>query len=240
MIFAGVDDAGRGSVLGPLVIAGVSIDESKIPELKELGVKDSKLLSPQKRQYLYKKIKKIASGIAYEKIDPTEIDKVVFNGQKLFRLNYLEARMMSSVLHKLKFDMAFVDCCDTNQTRFGQLISDMISEKDGKTFTVGEKNPLFDRIKSEHHADRNYPVVSAASIVAKVTRDTFVKRLHKKHGMFGSGYPSDPDTISYLRTFYESSKEFPTITRLSWLTIRRMQDENIKENMEILQAVYED
>ena len=50
--------------------------------------------------------------------------------------------MMSSVLHKLKFDMAYVDCCDTNQTRFGQLISDLISERDGKSFTVGEKNPL--------------------------------------------------------------------------------------------------
>jgi len=227
VIIAGVDDAGRGSVLGPLVIAGISVDESRIPELEEIGVKDSKLLTPQKRQQLFRKIKKIASGVCYEKIEPSEIDKVVFNGQKLFRLNYLEARMMSSVLHRLKFDIAYVDCCDTNQTRFGQLISDLISERDGKSFTVGEKNPLCERIKSEHHADRNYPVVSAASIVAKVTRDSFVRRLHKKHGMFGSGYPSDPNTISYLRGFYETSTPFPTITRLSWLTIRRMQDPSL-------------
>jgi len=233
LIFAGVDDAGRGSVLGPLVIAGVCIEESKTPDLREMGVRDSKLLSPQKRQYLYRKIKKMATGIAYEKIEPPEIDKVVFNGQKLFKLNYLEAKMMSSVLHKLKFDMAFVDCCDTNQTRFGHLISDLISERDGKNFTVGEKNPLFDRIKSEHHADRNHPVVSAASIVAKVIRDSYVKRLHKKHGMFGSGYPSDPDTITYLKNIYESTKEFPAITRLSWLTVRRMLDTNT--DMKIIQ-----
>jgi ribonuclease HII len=233
VIIAGVDDAGRGSVLGPLVIAGISVEESKIPELEEIGVKDSKLLTPQKRQQLYRKIKKIARGVYYEKIEPSEIDKVVFNGQKLFRLNYLEARMMSSVLHRLKFDMAYVDCCDTNQTRFGELISDLISERDGKSFTVGEKNPLCERIKSEHHADRNYPVVSAASIVAKVTRDSFVKRLHKKHGAFGSGYPSDPNTMSYLREFYEASKSFPSITRLSWLTVRRMQDPSLE--VEIVQ-----
>jgi ribonuclease HII len=135
----------------------------------------------------------------------------------------------------LKFDKAFVDCCDTNQIRFGHLICDLISERDGKSFTVGEKNPLFDRIKSEHHADRNYPIVSAASIVAKVTRDSFVKRLHKKHGMFGSGYPSDPDTISYLKNIYESSKEFPAITRLSWLTVRRMIDPSISNDMKTIQ-----
>ena len=230
-----MDDAGRGSVLGPLVIAGVCIEESRLPELEAIGVKDSKLLTPQKRQELYRKIKKIAAGFCFEKIDPPEIDKVVFNGQKLFKLNYLEAQMMSSVLFRLKFDMAYVDCCDTNQLRFGHLISDLISEKEGKSFTVGEKNPLFDRVKSEHHADRNYAIVSAASIIAKVTRDSFVKRLHRKHGMFGSGYPSDPSTISYLRGFFETSQPFPSITRLSWLTIRRMQNPALGEPVDMAQ-----
>ena len=94
---------------------------------------------------------------------------------------------------------------------------------------MGEKNPLFEKIRSEHHADRNYPVVSAASIVAKVTRDAAIKRLHQKHGKFGSGYPSDSSTISYLKKSFESHKKFPNITRMSWLTVRRMQglDEEI-------------
>jgi ribonuclease HII len=148
---------------------------------------------------------------------------VVFNGQKLYRLNYLEAKVMASVLSKLDFDLAFVDCCDTNQKRFGYLISDLIAEKMGRKFTVGEKNPLFEKIKSEHHADRNYPVVSAASIIAKVTRDSAIERLHEKHGKFGSGYPSDPSTISYLKRSFETHQKFPTITRMSWLTVRRMQ-----------------
>ncbi|MGI0091260.1 MAG: ribonuclease HII [Nitrososphaerales archaeon] len=225
MIIAGVDDAGRGSVLGPLVIAGVSIDERDVPRLKELGVRDSKLLTPKKRQDLYKEIKKIAAAVRYEKIQPSAIDSVVFNGQKLFRLNRLEAEVMAKVLSGMDFDLAYVDCCDTNQKRFGYLISDLISARRlGKKFTVGEKNPLFDKIRSEHHADRNYAVVSAASIIAKVARDSAIRRLHKKHGiMFGSGYPSDPCTVSYLKQTYEISKGFPSFTRLSWLTVRRMQ-----------------
>ncbi len=234
MMLAGVDDAGRGSVLGPLVIAGVSIDETKIPDLKRLGVKDSKLLSPKKRQELYRKIKKISKAVVYEKIQPPAIDHVVFNGQRLYRLNYLEAQVMASVLSKLNFDLAYVDCCDTNQKRFGYLISDLIAEKSGRKYTVGEKNPLFDSIKSEHHADLNYPVVSAASIIAKVTRDASIKRLHAKHGKFGSGYPSDPETISYLKESFEITNKFPAFTRMSWLTVRRMQGLETKITVETL------
>lgn len=224
MKIAGIDDAGRGSVLGPLVIAGVTIDESKIPELVELGVKDSKLLTPEKREELYKEITNISRSIVWQRITPPEIDRVVFNGRKLFRLNYLEAKVMASVLSKLQYDRAYVDCCDTDQTRFGFLISDLIAEIQGKKFTVGERNPLIDKIKSEHHADRTYPVVSAASIVAKVTRDSFIKKLHKRHGMFGSGYPSDQRTVSYLNKALESRRSLASFTRLSWLTVRRIQE----------------
>ncbi|MDG6905641.1 MAG: ribonuclease HII [Nitrososphaerota archaeon] len=223
MIVAGVDEAGRGSVLGPLVIAGISISESELPKLMELGVKDSKLLSAKRRQSLYKEIKKVATSVVHEKIAPPSIDKVVFSGRRLRRLNYLEAKIMAKVLSRLNFDLAYVDCCDTDQKRFGFLISDLIAEQLGKKFTVGEPNPLSRKIKSEHHADRNYAVVSAASIIAKVTRDSIIRRLHEKHGKFGSGYPSDPDTVSFLKESYERTREFPAFARMSWLTIRRMQ-----------------
>jgi ribonuclease HII len=239
VIVAGVDEAGRGSVLGPLVVAGVSIEESKIPDLVDLGVKDSKLLPPKKRRFLYSKIKKLATQVTYQKIPPKEIDKVVFRGERLFRLNYLEAKIMSSILYRLNFDRAFIDCCDTNQTRFGQLVSDLIAEKRGWLFTVGEKNPLVDQIVSEHHADRNYPVVSAASIVAKVTRDSLIKRLRKTHGEFGSGYPSDHFTISYLKRQYEISNEFPEFTRLSWITVQRIQGKVIEGEGDLLEKLLE-
>jgi len=239
VIFAGVDEAGRGSVLGPLVVAGVTIEESKIPDLVDLGVKDSKLLPPKKRRFLFHKIKKLATQVTYQKIPPREIDKVVFRGERLFRLNYLEAKIMSSILHRLNFDRAFIDCCDTNQIRFGQLVSDLIAEKRGWSFTVGEKNPLVDQIVSEHHADRNYPVVSAASIVAKVTRDSLIKRLQKTHGEFGSGYPSDHFTISYLKHQYETANEFPKFTRLSWITVQRIQGKVIEREEDLLEKLIE-
>jgi ribonuclease HII len=229
VIVAGVDEAGRGSVLGPLIVAGVSIDDFKIPQLVSLGVKDSKLLPAARRSYLFRKIKQLASEVRCEKILPKEIDRVVFNGEKFYRLNYLEAKTMASVLYKLKFDKAYIDCCDTNQTRFGQLVSDLVAEKQGITFSLGERNPFFEKIVSEHHADRNYAVVSAASIIAKVTRDSYVKRLRRKHGEFGSGYPSDPNTVSYLKKVYETSSKFPSITRLSWMTVRRLQGLTIEE-----------
>jgi len=217
-----------------MIIAGVSIEKEKIPELVKLGVKDSKLLSPGKRTQLSKRIKELASGLTYVKVDPPQIDRFVFHGEKLFKLNYLEARMMASVLHRLNsFDLAYVDCCDTNQKRFGYLISDLIAEKNGLTFTVGEMNPLFEKITSENHADGNYPIVSAASIIAKVTRDSCVRRLRKKHGEFGSGYPSDPETVSFLKKSYEDNKCFPPFTRLSWLTVRRMQGLTDDEEEEI-------
>jgi ribonuclease HII len=230
-LVAGVDDAGRGSVLGPLVIAGVSFEESRIPKLVDLGVKDSKLLSPKKRSELYWEVKKLATFVANEKIQPEAIDKVVFNGEKLYRLNYLEARHMARVLNKLEFDVAYVDCCDTNQKRFGNLIADMMVKErknNGKRndrvapFSLGDVNPLKDKIKSEHHADRNYPVVSAASILAKVTRDAAIERLHKKHGAFGSGYPSDPETLMFLKGFVDKSESLPAFTRNSWATISRL------------------
>ncbi|MHB8566560.1 MAG: ribonuclease HII [Nitrososphaerales archaeon] len=229
LLLAGVDDAGRGSVLGPLVIAGVSIEESKVHKLVELGVKDSKLLSPKRRSILYKEIKKVASIVAYERIEPGAIDSVVLNGEKLYRLNYLEAKFMARVLLKLKFDLAYVDCCDTNQSRFGDLIADLLVEqrvystrKKRSAFKLGERNPIREKIRSEHHADRNYPVVSAASIIAKVTRDRAITRLHRKHGTFGSGYPADPETLAFLKKFIANSKTLPSFTRLSWATVTRL------------------
>ncbi|MCD4768298.1 MAG: ribonuclease HII, partial [Methanosarcinales archaeon] len=46
MLVAGVDEAGKGPVIGPMIVAGVVIEENRLPELKKLGVKDSKVLSP--------------------------------------------------------------------------------------------------------------------------------------------------------------------------------------------------
>jgi len=192
----GVDDAGRGSMLGPLVIAGISLNKSDIPKLSLLGVKDSKQLTPKSREELYKKIIKLVEAYYVVKISPKSIDVSV----KKHELNHLEAKYMAKVITKLNSDISYVDSCDVNPGRFGKEISKLSNNK---------------KIKSYHHADSRFVVVSAASIIAKVTRDRTIEKLRKKHDL-GSGYPSDSKTIDFVTSYYETHKTLPVFVRKSW------------------------
>jgi ribonuclease HII len=192
----GVDDAGRGSMLGPLVIAGVSINKTKISKLSLIGVKDSKQLTPKSREELYKKIILLVDDYYVAKISPKSIDASVKN----HGLNQLEAKYMAKVVSKLNPDISYVDSCDVNPQRFGKEISKLSNNK---------------KIKSYHHADSRFVVVSAASIIAKVTRDKAISRLRKIHDL-GSGYPSDPKTIKFVKTYYTIKRVLPTFVRKSW------------------------
>jgi len=212
MLVAGVDDAGRGSVIGPLVIAGILIDEGDIPKLVQLGVRDSKLLSPSRREALAVEIKRIAQKHAVVKLSPAEIDMVVERGRKLFRLNRLEAQAMAKVIELLKPDVAYVDASDVLEERFKQHILECL--------------PLKVEIVSEHKADRKYPVVSAASIIAKVERDREIAELKAKYGDFGCGYPTDPKTLEFLRRCLENFKEYPEFVRKSWKPAKKIRREN--------------
>jgi ribonuclease HII len=219
MILAGVDEAGRGCVLGPLVVAGVSLEDSSIPRLIEMGIRDSKKLSPRRRAELYKHIKRVATGISIWKINPRKIDKVVSRGEKLFKLNYLEARYMALALARLHWDIAYLDCCDVNEERYGKMV-------EGFLFSKFQERRGKRELKSEHHADKNHPVVSAASIVAKVVRDRHIAKLQTKHGAFGSGYPADEETVEYLREFFKREERFPQFTRLSWSTVKKLSQQH--------------
>ncbi|RLI42794.1 ribonuclease HII, partial [Candidatus Bathyarchaeota archaeon] len=127
MRIAGVDDAGRGAVIGPLVIAGVLIDEKDLPKLRELGVRDSKRLSPNRRKQLAEEIKKVALKYHVIKLLPAEIDKVVETGRKLHRLNRLEAQTMAKIITVLKPDIAYVDASDVLADRFKNHIAENLS-----------------------------------------------------------------------------------------------------------------
>jgi ribonuclease HII len=72
------------------------------------------------------------------------------------------------------------------------------------------------QVISEHQADRNYPVVSAASIIAKVERDHTIEELKCNYGDFGSGYMSDPKTKNFLYTLARKRGEYPDFVRRSW------------------------
>jgi ribonuclease HII len=211
MLISGVDEAGRGPVIGPLVIAGVSIDENNLPKLVNLGVKDSKLLSPQRRERLASQIKKLALNYHIVLLSPAEIDRVVESKRKLHKLNRLEAQAMAKVIAVLKPDVVYVDASDILADRFGEHIAENLS--------------FSPKIISEHKADIKYPIVSAASIIAKVERDKVISQLQKKHGNIGCGYPSDPNTIKFLEDWIRKFGSYPDFVRKSWKTAKRVKSE---------------
>jgi ribonuclease HII len=217
MRVAGVDDAGRGSVIGPLIIAGVLIKEEDLPRLVDLGVRDSKLLSSYRRELLAEEIRKIALQCHFVALSTSEIDRVVETGRKLRKLNHLEAKAMAEVIAVLKPDIAYVDASDVLAERFKQQIL--------------ENMPFQAQIVSEHKADAKYPIVSAASIIAKVERDKVIKGLKEKHGDFGSGYITDPKTIRFLEQWIKKFGTYPDFVRKSWKPAKK-----IKRDMKTKQA----
>ena len=202
MKICGVDDAGRGSMIGPLVIAGISIDKKDIGKLRKLGVRDSKKLSSKKRELLYKEIIKIVDDYHVVRIPPKTIDRFVFQ----HNLNHLEAKKMAEVIINLKPHLSYVDSCDVNASRFGREISDL-SEKS--------------KVKSYHYADSRFVVVSAASIIAKVSRDRSINRLNKTSNL-GSGYPSDKKSVNYVKKIVSSKKPLPSSIRKSWKPVQKI------------------
>ena len=202
MKICGVDDAGRGSMIGPMVIAGISIEKKNIPKLRKLGVRDSKKLSPKKRELLYKQIVKLVDDYHVIRIPPRTIDKYVFE----HNLNHLEAKKMAEVISNLKPDLSYVDSCDVNAARFGREISDLSKKS---------------KVKSYHYADSRFVVVSAASIIAKVSRDRSIMRLNKTTNL-GSGYPSDKKSLNYVKKVVSSKKSLPTSIRKSWKPVQKI------------------
>jgi len=200
-MICGVDEAGKGSVLGPMVIAAVSCASEDV--FDDLNIKDSKLLAPKERERLSAIIKKRCK-IAVVKIDAQEIDMI----RREMTLNACVARAHAHAINKLGPVMAYVDACDVNPFRYAEMVRSHLDREC--------------EIVSEHHADSTYRIVSAASIIAKVTRDKEINKLGKKHGDIGSGYPSDPTTITYLSRYIDEHKVPPPIARKSWKTVTAM------------------
>jgi ribonuclease HII len=210
-LIAGVDEAGRGCVIGPLVVAGVMVKAEVLSTLTKLGVKDSKLLTPKKRELLYPAILQLTEKYHTIKVLPCEIDKAVESARRLHKLNRLEAQVMAQVIEVLKPEEVYVDAADTVEHRFGYHIQECLKIKT--------------RIVSRHNADRIYPVVSAASIIAKVERDREIANLKVEYGDFGSGYLTDEKTVVFLRELMEENDEYPSFVRKSWKPAKRAKSE---------------
>ncbi len=203
MDILGIDEAGRGSVLGPMVIAGVVVPEKMDKILERMGVKDSKRLTPNRRTILSRKLKKM---FEYEivVISAREIDDLRASG---VNLNEIEKNAMESIILKLKPEKAIVDAVDVKAERFQENLC----------------NDTGIDVKAEHKADDKYIEVSAASIIAKAERDDYIKEINKqyiKSGGIGSGYPSDPTTKKFLTNY--TYDEMPDFVRKSWATVAKM------------------
>ena len=183
MLICGVDEAGRGPVIGPLVMAGILIEEKDEEKLRKIGVKDSKLISKDKREELFKKILGIVKDYKIISLTPDIIDNAL--ASETHNLNKLEAETTTEILNYLKPEKAIIDLPDKNKNRYQDYIR------------LNLKHDV--KLVTEHKADYTYPVVGAASILAKVTRDRYLEFLKEQFGEdFGSGYMSDEKTQKFL------------------------------------------
>ncbi len=216
MIICGIDEAGRGPVIGPMVIAIVCVENSEIEKLRKIGVKDSKMLKPEKRTNLFSKIKKIAKFVDYVIVSSEEIDRYVSQNM----LNRLELEKIIQLIKKVLYHFnnvkVFIDSPTINSTKFKNELKKVFKDVD---------------IEVMHKADQNITIVSAASIVAKCIRDSEIEKMKVEYGDFGSGYPSDPRTIKFIISYYANHGELPPIVRKSWKTCKRIIDELRKSKL---------
>lgn len=201
MFICGLDEAGRGACIGDLIVAGAMIDSTKIGALKDLGVRDSKLLSPSRREAIYQQLISMV-GFRTVVFNPEEIDRYVSQ----HRLNTLEIEGMATIINSLSPMHVIIDSPSTNRE---EVKSEVVSRLENPGITV----------QVEYKADLNYLIVGAASIIAKVQRDNRIKALRQVYGDIGSGYPADPRAQKFLLD--NRSRHLPII-RYSWKPVKNI------------------
>ena len=213
MLKLGIDDAGRGPVIGPMVLAGCLIDEKAEKELRKLGVKDSKDLTQKRREFLEQKIKEIVKNFEITLIKPDKIDNSLEKGTNL---NEVEAIMTAKIINKINNSKnklkIIIDCPSVS----------ILKWTDSLKIKIKQLSNL--EISCEHKADQNHIVVSAASILAKCVREREMAKLRKEYGHgIGTGYPSDPLTCGFLEKNAIKFKD-KNIFRKSWSSWKRARD----------------
>ncbi len=218
MLTLGIDEAGRGAVIGPLIVCGAVFEESDLAKLKAMNVKDSKQLSPSQREKMRGGIEKLAKAVIIEKLQPWDIDVGRGDGTNLNRLEVLKfIEIVNKAFLKLKVDKVVIDAPDPNLPKFRLMLSALI--KRGNL-----------EIIAEHYADSKYVECSAASVMAKTTRDADIELLKTKYGDFGTGYPSDPKCVEWLKNRLVVGG-LPDIVRHSWGTISVLKGKKLQESL---------
>lgn len=204
-----------GPIVGPLVMAGILVDEKDLPKLEKLGVKDSKLLTPKKRESLFEKIKKIAKKYVIIVAQPEEIDAALESDS--LNLNWLEAHKSADIINELNPDKVIVDSPSNNCAAYKRYLMRLL------------KNKKID-VVVENKADVKYVVCAGGSILAKVTRDREIEKIKKEIGNnFGSGYLSDPRTKEFLEKNFE---KHPEIFRKTWMPYKKLKKARNQKKLE--------
>ena len=210
----GIDEAGRGPVLGSMFIGGFLIEENKTNKLEEIGAKDSKKLSDKKRESIREKLNDLGS-IFLEEFTASSIDDMM----DVMSINDIELKGFADVIDRAEPDKVIMDLPEPDAEKFIGKIKDLMDTDHHEVDFI-----------AEHGADDEYPVVSAASIVAKSARESHVEDLHSKYGYdFASGYPHDKPTIEFIEKYIEQEGELPSETRKSWSTAQRLMSQS-KQN----------
>ena len=200
MMICGLDEAGRGPMVGPLVVGAVWTSDPET--LREIGAKDSKQLSPAKREVLYDEISDAADFWEVVPISATELD----SRMERINLNRIEMEMFSEAISKHPAELVQVDCPEVDTGHFGSVLSAMAGGI---------------RVDARNKADVVFPAVSAASIMAKVTRDRMIEDIKTELGTdVGSGYPSDPATKAYVEDWINKHGSVPPHARGSWKPVK--------------------
>lgn len=205
-----------GALVGPMVIAGVSVQKNLMKEVLRLNVKDSKMLTPKQRERIYAKLIELieknntSSSFITLPIPPCKID--------ITNLNLLEAKHMAYIIDMMDADEIYLDALTTKPKKFKSLVMSFVQRK--KKFNV----------IAENEADKKYPVVSAASIIAKVERDRIVDDIKKRVDFdFGVGYTHDARCVKFLEHILLNSTQSVPYIRWKWdtvlATIKKLEDE---------------
>ena len=205
-LILGIDDSGRGPLIGPMILAGVLLDKNGEVALKKNNVRDSKIVSHPIRIKLAEIIKETALNYHITKASPEQIDKAITSR---INLNTLEAMKTAEIINELNNKKekikVIVDCPSVNIKAWRSKLLEFIEHKENL------------EVICEHKADANHVSVSAASILAKVTRDEEIEKLKKRYGNFGSGYPADPITKEFLKSSGNKLKD-SGLFRKTWQT----------------------
>lgn len=209
MNILGIDEAGRGPVLGPMVVAGIVVSDEKVKVLERMGIKDSKRLTPHRRKVLSRKLKNM---FHYYTVTVTAKDIDNLRACDV-NLNEIEKIAMLKIIEALKdkTDLVIIDSLDVKPERLEDEVKSVFPNLD---------------IKAEHKADDKYLPVAATSILAKVERDELIAEINKEYlnlGGIGSGYPSDPKTKKFLTNF--TYDEMPDFVRKSWNTVLKLKED---------------